>query len=468
MNLKQFAKRGLIVLALAVALCMFFSKTVVNITTAKVKLVAGRQGKLEQAVKLSGKIAFPEAVDVRLDNAQAHPVLVGTVFVRPGYQVQAGDKLFAGSLSGYEEARQKLLNDYEAKQAAFLDLETRNRKLKKTSARNELYEKTLSTQRAYLQAEATCLALARAEGIALPGYEALAARNAGLLAADEHAQPLAAEALARAAGASQALIAAAREMAAAGAARDAAEALYFDSFKKSGYGVNESVYKYVMERNKALRELEELARQLTALETDRALLEIVRAQADGYIVEVGVKAGEAYDGKKAAYRLSTGPAALRAVLPDDFTAAIKGAEAAVKLSDSTSLKTKVTAIGIDEAGKRYAQIELTEEMIRQKGSLLAFMSAELPVTITLRAGQSSTLLPASAVRGEGEESYVYAVEQRWGALENGRLAVRKTPVTVLGRSEQYVSIVEDLMGMQIADKEDRPIEDGSPVMEYMS
>ena len=35
MNLKKFAVRGLIVLAVAVALCMFFSGTIKTITTAK-------------------------------------------------------------------------------------------------------------------------------------------------------------------------------------------------------------------------------------------------------------------------------------------------------------------------------------------------------------------------------------------------------------------------------------------------
>jgi hypothetical protein len=39
MKLKKLAVRGLIVLAVAVALCMFFANTVVTITTPKVRLV---------------------------------------------------------------------------------------------------------------------------------------------------------------------------------------------------------------------------------------------------------------------------------------------------------------------------------------------------------------------------------------------------------------------------------------------
>ena len=41
MKLKKFALRGLIALAVAVALCMFFARTVQTITTPKVKLVTG-------------------------------------------------------------------------------------------------------------------------------------------------------------------------------------------------------------------------------------------------------------------------------------------------------------------------------------------------------------------------------------------------------------------------------------------
>ena len=45
--MKKFAVKGLIALAAAVALCMFFSGTIRTITTAKVKIVTAKTGKLE-------------------------------------------------------------------------------------------------------------------------------------------------------------------------------------------------------------------------------------------------------------------------------------------------------------------------------------------------------------------------------------------------------------------------------------
>ena len=57
MNVKRFAIRGIVILAIFVALCMFFSGTVRTITTPKVRLTAAKRGKLEERVELSCKLA---------------------------------------------------------------------------------------------------------------------------------------------------------------------------------------------------------------------------------------------------------------------------------------------------------------------------------------------------------------------------------------------------------------------------
>ena len=60
MNLKKFAIRGIMSLAIFVALCMFFSGTVRTITTPKVRLTAAKRGKLEERVTCACKVAFPD------------------------------------------------------------------------------------------------------------------------------------------------------------------------------------------------------------------------------------------------------------------------------------------------------------------------------------------------------------------------------------------------------------------------
>ena len=64
--MKKMAIKGLVTLAAVVALCMFFSGTIKTISTAKVKLVTAKQGKLEEEIKLSGNLTFPETEDVKL------------------------------------------------------------------------------------------------------------------------------------------------------------------------------------------------------------------------------------------------------------------------------------------------------------------------------------------------------------------------------------------------------------------
>lgn len=64
--MKKMAIKGLVTLAAVVALCMFFSGTIKTISTAKVKLVTAKQGKLEEEIKLSGNLTFPQTEDVKL------------------------------------------------------------------------------------------------------------------------------------------------------------------------------------------------------------------------------------------------------------------------------------------------------------------------------------------------------------------------------------------------------------------
>lgn len=60
------AIKGLVALAAVVALCMFFSGTIKTISTAKVRLVTAKQGKLEEEIKLSGNLTFTQTEEVKL------------------------------------------------------------------------------------------------------------------------------------------------------------------------------------------------------------------------------------------------------------------------------------------------------------------------------------------------------------------------------------------------------------------
>ena len=99
MKLKKYAIRGLIVFAVVVALCMFFSGTIRTITTAKVKLLTPRQGKFSEQVELTGKVVFPAAEPVKLENAQGVSLTVTSVKVQPGSEVEKGEVLFTAEIA---------------------------------------------------------------------------------------------------------------------------------------------------------------------------------------------------------------------------------------------------------------------------------------------------------------------------------------------------------------------------------
>ena len=121
--MKKFAIKGLVALAAVVALSMFFSGTIKTISTAKVKLVTAKQGKLEEEIKLSGQLTFPEKEDVKLELSSDQSVTIKRVRVAKGRRISAGDVLFEAEVSGYDKEMESLRGDYDDAQKKLLELE---------------------------------------------------------------------------------------------------------------------------------------------------------------------------------------------------------------------------------------------------------------------------------------------------------------------------------------------------------
>ena len=124
--MKKFAIKGLVALAAVVALSMFFSGTIKTISTAKVKLVTAKQGKLEEEIKLSGQLTFPEKEDVKLELSSDQSVTIKRVRVAKGRRISAGDVLFEAEVSGYDKEMESLRSDYDDAQKKLLELERKN------------------------------------------------------------------------------------------------------------------------------------------------------------------------------------------------------------------------------------------------------------------------------------------------------------------------------------------------------
>ena len=82
------------------------------------------------------------------------------------------------------------------------------------------------------------------------------------------------------------------------------------------------------------------------------------------------------------------------------------------------------------------------------------------------AKQASTLLPSAAVRGSGDERYVYVLRREESAFGTKKDVVAKQDVTVLAESGGTASVEEDLSYLSVVYMEDRVIDEGDAVMEY--
>ena len=134
MNLKKFAVRGLIVLAVAVALCMFFSGTIKTITTAKVKLTQGKSGRLEEKVELNGVLTFPEVERVRFALAEGQSLTITKVNARAGYTVKAGDVIVEARVADYANTMKQYQTDYDGALDQLLLLESKNANIRLRSS----------------------------------------------------------------------------------------------------------------------------------------------------------------------------------------------------------------------------------------------------------------------------------------------------------------------------------------------
>ena len=85
---------------------------------------------------------------------------------------------------------------------------------------------------------------------------------------------------------------------------------------------------------------------------------------------------------------------------------------------------------------------------------------------TVRAKDSSTLVNKAAVRGEGENSYVYVGDAEQSLFGDTRYKVRKVNLKVLGENEKTVSTDNNELtwGSPVIYLEDREIAEGSYVM----
>ena len=442
--MKKIAVRGLAVVAIAVALCMFFSGTIKTITTAKVKITQGRSGRLEEKTELTGKLVFPEVERIGFKLDQGQTLQITKVNFRAGYTVKEGDVVIEARVADYENTMKGYQDSYDDALDQLLSLESKNSNIRLRRS-DEVYADAYFALRDAKKETVACKvameALLNREKLTLPETGVPEEASEDLTAAIEaYRSAVEAETVAQ-------------------EAMDGAER----------YLPDDAVWSYITSKRDLKDKMAEAERKMQTLGELNGSVQAITAPRDGYIAEVLVKEGDVYDGSSELFSVNkegTLPA-LRADLSSVDKNVTEGMIVTLSSDRYGTVETKVIETGLDAEGRKYADVELTGDVINARGSVYAMTVEDTPLVLINRAKQQTTLLSASAVHGTGEDRYVYTVDKSYSNFGNSKMTVHKMNVTVLAEAGGLVSIQEELGYYDIAYMEDRPINDGDTVMLYV-
>ncbi len=447
MNLKRMALKGAVILAVVIALCMFFAQTVLTITTPKIKIVTAKRGKLEAKIPLTGELHYPASEPFTLDEAKTLSAVVETVYVREGDEVRKGELLFTSRLlPASDEAVKKAKEELEKAQDAQMKTAADNAKQKvKETGKNKAYRDLTAAQQAVIDLQQTIIVQAQSDGVTLPSDPSTWEGAMGI-----QGSPKLSTLVVRMVELQQ-------------AERDALSRYVA---AHASIGSKNEDFQAIKKRDDEQKATDKARADLLELALNMEKIKAVRAPRDGVIAKLDVNPGDMVPGDKAAFTLSIGQPVLKADLAEVRKEVTKDMRVDIK-EDWETLKTKVLEIKRESASKKYAIIEITDEMLSYYGGYRGLSDQKPNMSITYHAKSNNSLLPSNAVRTENGQDYVLVIEDQnsfWGQEKK----VRKLDVHVAERSDTQCAVEDELSFMSIANGEDRPIKDGDRVMEYLS
>ena len=442
--MKKRAIRALIALSMVVALCMFFSGTIKTLTTAKVKIVVPKNGRLEEKIALKGELTFPETCDIKpyLENGES--LIITRVVTTKGQRVTKGDPLFEAEVANYESLRAELNTEYETAQKAYLDLERKNSNIHlRRSEENwiEAYDTLAECGQVLMQAQLDLQVKADLAGISLvDGQLPKGTEDAALSEAEQKAKD-------------------------AHKAQQAAQSKFDEANR---LGINDEVVEYISQNRSLTARMEKTQAALTRLEVLRQQIAVIAAPHDGDMVAVNVKVGDPYNGTTALATMSAEAQCpvLRADVDELERVIETETEVEVARGNGKNLEKLVTATGMNSVGKAIIDVTLDDMDVTALGGCATLLEKQADMTIAYKATVSTTLLPSAAVRGTGNDRYVYLINEEWSNVGKTVLKTEKLKVRVLAENDTTASVEEDLSNSRVAYMEDRAISEGSEVMAY--
>ena len=444
MNLKKFALRGMIILAVVIALCILFSGTIRTLTTPKVRFAKAKMGKLETVTELKGQVAFPDSEKITVNVPEGQSLTITALLVSPGEHVYAGARLVTMKVTGGEKTLEELQATYEKARKNLDDWERKNGNIR--LSRNEelwmaAYEKASAADRGEQNARLELL-------IALEPLEITQVPEQLPEKADEYIR---------------ACYTAWEEAEKARAeARKELQAL-------DRYAIADDVWTLLEQKKGYEKEIADSESKMMEIQMLMRKVSVITAPHEGYIATVSVeKNGTVNSGTETILTITPEGKSpvIRADISEIKQNIQKGTSARVDTDSWGRPETRIINTGMDDAGHPYADAEINQDIIYALGSVSTMMQDKITLRITTKAQQSTCLIPASAVRGSGDSRFIYYAEQEESAFAGKKITVKQMPVKVLAENASTVSIEEDISYYKIIYMEDRHISENDTVMQY--
>lgn len=155
---------------------------------------------------------------------------------------------------------------------------------------------------------------------------------------------------------------------------DQARQDFFDSYENKKIKVADDVFKYIKSRNALVKELQQLSDDMVALQEAQQSMSVVTASSAGYVVGLDIKSGDVYSGDKILYTIAKeeDKPVLRADVTDLKKDVSEGAKVEVQ-GDYSTYRTKVSQIVNDSDGRKYAEMEMTDDILYAAGGMSKLM-----------------------------------------------------------------------------------------------
>lgn len=443
--MKKIALKGLLTVAIVVALCMFFSGTIRTMTTPKVRFAQVRMGKMELETELTGKVVFPETEEWKLKLPEGVSLTVTAVRVSQGDRVKKGATMLNARVTDGEKTLESLRTEVDIAWKELRDLEKKTGEIRLTQQEQQwqsAWEAEDEARTAEREARVNLKAALTGEGLELT--------EDGRLPEDAKEE-------------TKALFE---------TWKTAEKALDKASATLSGldrYAIPNDTWSTIQKMNEYRKKIENAEKKMTEIQVLMQTAEKITAPRDCYIASFHVEKGGTIDRDTVIAQLTA--EGKDPVIRVDLTNLKQEVEVGTNLTvigeGENKSSTKIVDTGLTMDGHPYADAEITNNVIYTIGSVSALMKKDLAIKLVTRAKTSTCLLPATAVRGSGSSRFVYVGENKSTAFGGSQLVVRKVSVTVLAESGTTASINEDMTNERVLYMEDRALTEGGAAMEYI-